>query len=56
MRHFAAPEAGNWLTFDRIKEAVFEPIQCLAFEPLFSISGLLFQPQLPEVSRPGKNY
>jgi len=31
MRHFAAPEAGNWLTFDRIKEAVFEPIQCLAF-------------------------
>ena len=31
MRHFAAPEAGNWLTFDRIKEAVFEPISALAF-------------------------
>src|ERR1044072_6641217 len=31
MRHFAAPEAGNWVTFDRIKEAVFEPFQRLAF-------------------------
>jgi len=35
MRHFAAPEAGNWLTFDRIKEAVFEPIQRWRFAFIF---------------------
>jgi hypothetical protein len=56
MRHFAAPEAGNWGTFERIKVAVFESVQALGVLPLFSISGLLFSHSSPKFLRPGKNY
>jgi len=56
MRHFVTPEAGNWLTFDRIKEAVFVPFQCQAFAFIFLSLDYYFSHKLPEVSRPGKNY
>ena len=49
MRHFAAGEAGNWGSLNRIIVAVFEPVQRLVF-CLYFLSLEIIQPQLPEVS------
>jgi hypothetical protein len=44
MRHFAAPEAGNWVLFDRIQVLSSSQINTWHFAFNFSISGLLFHP------------
>jgi hypothetical protein len=44
MRHFAAPEAGNWGTFERIKVAVFESVQALGRFAFIFYLWIIIQP------------
>jgi len=56
MRHFAAPEAGNWVLFDRIQVLSLSQINTWHFAFIFLSLDYYSLKSSPKFLRPGKNY